>query len=175
MFEDIRKLIDEGLITAEHQWALFRPSMHVVKQILDQQEVFRVESIQIEEPKSYLFKRPREGRYLVCTQIAWNGKTFGQRSREISLQKFPGAKKIVDLDICPLDLFSENEREAIREQCISRGQKWKDLCQSPTAIPRDCDTPCLPLMAETQGYWDPFEGQERRSEPLETRVWRSRK
>lgn len=80
-------------------------------------------------------------------------------------------KKIVDLDICPLDLFRENDREAIREQCISRGQKWKELCQSPTAIPRDCDTPCLHLMAERQGYWDPFEGEEKRSEPLETRVW----
>lgn len=108
-------------------------------------------------------------------QIAWNGKTFGQREREIPLQKFPGSRKIVDLDVCPLDLFSENEREAIGGQCISRGQKWKELCQSPTAIPRDCDTHCLPLMAEAQGYWDPFEGREKRSEPLETRVRRSRK
>jgi hypothetical protein len=172
MFQDIGKLIQSGLITAEEQWALFRPGIHVVTKILGEYEVLRVKSIRVEDTRNYSFfadTTPGD-RYLVCTQIAWNGKLFGQREREIRLQKFPGSRKVIELNVCPLELFTETDRITIRETCISRGKKWKELCQTRIAIPRDCDTRCLPLVSEDRGYWDPFTGEEKRSEPVETRV-----
>lgn len=175
MFEDIRKLMQQGLITAEQQWALFRPGIQVVTRILGEIEVLIVKSIRVEDRRSYSFfadDKPGD-RYLVCNQIAWNGKIFGQREREIRLQKFPGSRKLVELDVCPLDRFPDKRREKVVDDCISRGKTWKELCESKRAIPRDCDTRCLPLVSEERGYWDPFAGEERRSEPSETRVRRS--
>jgi len=172
MFQDIRKLIQQDLIRAEEQWAIFRPGMHVVTKILGEYEVLRVKSIRMEETRNYSFfadKTP-DDRYLVCTQIAWNGKIFGQREREIRLQKFPGSRKIVELNVSPLEKYSKEERLSIVNICVARGEKWKTLCKSPNAIPRDVDCRCLPLVSEDRGYWDPFTGEEKRSEPVETRV-----
>jgi hypothetical protein len=104
MFEDIRKVMSQGLISAEQQWALFRPGVQVVTHIIGSMEVLVVKSIRVEDRRSYSFfadDKPGD-RYLVCNQIAWNGKAFGQREREIRLQKFPGSKKLVELDVCPL-------------------------------------------------------------------------
>jgi hypothetical protein len=172
MFQDIRKLIQQDLIRAEEQWALFRPGMYVVTKLLGEYEVLKVKSIRLEEIRSFSFFKDRtpDDRYLVCTQIAWNGKIFGQREREVRLQKFPGSRKIVELNVSPLEVFPEAERMTIIEGCIERGKKWALLCKSPQAIPRDVDTRCLPLVSESRGYWDPFTGKEKRNDPVEIRV-----
>lgn len=172
MFEDIRKLMNEGLITSEQQWAVFRPGMQVVTRILGEDEVLVVKSIRMEEKRHYSYfadDKPAD-RYLVCTQIAWDGKKFGQREREIRLLKFPGSKKLVELDVCPFDSFTQEKREAIFKDCVGRGKTWKSLCESKRAVPKDCDTRCLPLVSEERGYYDPFSGEEKRNEPSETRV-----
>lgn len=91
MFQDIRKLIQQEHIRSEEQWALFRPGMFVVSKVLGEHEVLRVKSLRLEETRNYSFfadKMP-DDYYLVCNQVAWNGKIFGQREREIRLMKFP--------------------------------------------------------------------------------------
>ena len=145
MFEDIRKLMEQGLVSAEHQWALFRPGIQVVTRILGEIEILIVKSIRVEDRRRYAyFNDDKPGdRYLVCNQIAWNGKIFGQREREIRLQKYPGSRKLVELDVCPLDYFAEKRRETIVEECISRGKTWKELCEAKRAVPKDCDTRCF--------------------------------
>ncbi|KAI9745900.1 MAG: hypothetical protein M1818_000581 [Claussenomyces sp. TS43310] len=171
MFQDIRRLIEQGLITAEQQWALLRPGILVIIKVLGEIEVLRVKSIVLEDSRRGYYGDERNGdRYIICTQIAWNGKSFGEREREIRLQKFPGSKRLVELDVCPLDSFPEDERTKILAATTHRGKVWKELCESPNAIPKDCDTRCLPLLSESRGYWDPFTGEERRSEPVETRI-----
>ena len=174
LFRDIEELIAQGMITADQQWALFRPGIQVATKILGEFEILSSKSIRVEEPRGYSFysdneKMPRE-RYIVCNQIAWNGKFFGQRSREIRLQKFPGARKITELDVCPLDRFTEEQRLKMIKEVTERGKIWKEYCKNLNSVPRDCDTRCLPLVSEDRGYWDPFAGEEKRGEPVERRV-----
>jgi len=174
MFLDIRRLIEQGLITADQQWALFRPGMLVATKVLGEYEILRAKSIRVERPRAYSFYSDKERipdeRYIVCNQIAWNGKFFGQRAREIRLQKFPGSRKIIELDICPLERFPKEERQKITKEVVERGMLWKEYCENRTSVPRDCDTRCLPLVSEDRGYWDFFSQEEKRSEPVERRV-----
>lgn len=76
----------------------------------------------------------------------------------------------MDLNVCPLEKYPAAQRLEITEHCVARGKMWKELCKSEQAMPRDLDCRCLPLVTEDPGYWDPFAGEVKRSEVVETRV-----
>ncbi|KAI1499239.1 hypothetical protein F5X99DRAFT_291061 [Biscogniauxia marginata] len=116
-------MLENGLITFDLLWALWKPNTLVYTTMyssVDQPRVFKVEVAE----KQYSVLRGEfyyvEGKYL-----EYDGKQFGYGSTSYEIPEFRGARKITSLGCYPLK-YHKNEAQ-LRKDLIERGKKFVSL------------------------------------------------
>ena len=146
IYGDVKNLLSRGLIVYDKLWAVFKPGDLVVTR--DPIGIFtlaEVTSVKYEE-------HPSPGR----TQYRWwvelvtisqkNGqfRKFSVRNR---LEKFAGARKIIELDFYPLKYH--DRADELMEEALVRGRKWKNFIEGQTKV-MNYEGEALPIiLAET--------------------------
>ncbi|KAF3916627.1 Spastin [Dactylellina cionopaga] len=107
---------DVGLITYELLWTIFASNTLIYTTVYGQPRVFSLDSF------NYLGSKC-EGKFarLSATYIDYDGTKFGEGSMNFDIKEFDGSKKIVELQVFPLDRHPE--QKAVRERLIERGTK----------------------------------------------------
>ncbi|OHF02950.1 ATPase [Colletotrichum orchidophilum] len=116
-------MLENGLITFDLLWALFKPNTLIYTTTYgspDEPRVFKVEQAEkmnsITKGDFYLL----DGKYL-----EYDGKQFGYGTLCEEIPEFRGARKISSLNTFPLDFHKD--KEAIRTTLIERGKKFVKL------------------------------------------------
>lgn len=116
-------LLENGLITFDMIWALWKPGTLVYTATYgchDEPRVFKVDMAE----KHYSMARGDfywvEGKY-----FEYDGKRFGHGSMSIDIPDFQGARKITSLSCYPLN-YHKNETE-LRKTLVERGKKFVQL------------------------------------------------
>jgi hypothetical protein len=116
-------MLDNGLITFDLLWALFKPNTLAYTTTYDAVDEPRAFKIEYAE-KEYSFMKGEsysiEGRYL-----EYDGKVWGMGTMDVEILAFKGARKITSLSCYPLN-FHRNESK-LREELIARGKKFVAL------------------------------------------------
>lgn len=121
-FERLRPLLEEGKITYDLLWALFKASMHVIS-ICSGSGKSRCLRYNMGEEK----KTGQGVEYfeLQCQYLDFDGKVFGMVTEKLAIEKFRGAKTITTLDTFPIRFHSTPDE--ITQFLTARGQKFIDL------------------------------------------------
>ncbi|KAK1710313.1 uncharacterized protein BDZ83DRAFT_640589 [Colletotrichum acutatum] len=116
-------MLENGLITFDLLWALFKPNTLIYTTTYgssDEPRVFKVEQAEkmssMTKGEFYLL----DGKYL-----EFDGKQFGYGALCEEIPEFRGARKISSLNAFPLDFHKE--KEAIKTTIIERGKRFVNL------------------------------------------------
>lgn len=121
--ESLYPMLENGLITFELMWALWKPGTLAYTTTYgsaDDPRVFRVELA--ERHKSFM---KGELYHLDGKYFEFDGKKFGQGAVSDEILAFRGARKITSLPCYPLE-YHPDERK-LRERLIERGKKFVTL------------------------------------------------
>ena len=126
LFEDVQNIIEEGFIIYREMWALYRPGDYVVSHNpLGSLEISQVSSVKYErDTSSYPYHYYW---YVTTKQLAWTQKGYQLASMRHRIESFEGAKRIVELEFCPISRYPENEK--VKERVCQRGRNWKQYCE----------------------------------------------
>lgn len=116
-------MLENGLITFEFLWALWKPNTLAYTSTYgchDEPRVFKVETSE----KHYSIMKG-EFYYIEGKYFEYDGKQFGFGSMLEEINDFRGARKITSLPVYPLQ-YQKNEEE-MRKQLIERGKKFVSL------------------------------------------------
>ncbi|KAJ5655018.1 ATPaseAAA-typecore [Penicillium lividum] len=114
-------LLEQGHITYDHLWALFKPGCHVYTKCLGTEKSRCVIFDAGEEiTRDGITYYKLEARYL-----DHDGKKFGEAGVALGLLKFRGAKPIESLDAFPLQYH--HNHELVRQELIETGRKFRSL------------------------------------------------
>ncbi|KAI5917688.1 hypothetical protein F4810DRAFT_640519 [Camillea tinctor] len=116
-------MLDNGLITFDLLWALWKPNTLVYTTMYgsaDQPRAFKVEVAE----KHYSVLRG-EFYYVEGKYFEYDGKQFGYGSMSQEIPDFRGARKITSLSCYPLK-YHKNESQ-LRKDLIERGKKFVSL------------------------------------------------
>lgn len=121
--ESLYPMLENGLITFDLLWALWKPGTMAYTTTYgssDDPRVFKVE--QAEKHRSFMKGElyHLEGKY-----FEFDGKGFGHGTMTEEVLAFRGARRITSLPCYPLEYY-ENEQQ-LREKLIKRGQKFVSL------------------------------------------------
>ncbi|KAJ5380366.1 uncharacterized protein N7496_002794 [Penicillium cataractarum] len=109
-----KDLVRNGVITHPLIWTLFEPNDVVISNG--------------STPRAYLFSNVTNGRsgewVLTCKHIDFDGKNFGYKEEEFTVDSFIGTKPITSLSVYPLK--HHPEQEVVRKNLIARGKRWEE-------------------------------------------------
>jgi hypothetical protein len=112
-------LLEEGRITFDHLWAVFRPGtiIHTLCPGTNEPMCLKLDwgSSKNDFKKGTWFQ-------LDCSYIDYDGKAFGEAKATVKIPEFVGVKRIDALPAFPL--ARHPEVETMREKLISRGRKF---------------------------------------------------
>ncbi|KAJ7931911.1 P-loop containing nucleoside triphosphate hydrolase protein [Mycena leptocephala] len=126
--QKIRTLVDHAEITFDLIWAIFVPG-----------EIIFARCKTTGEPRAFRLKKIQKERQWLTDTINWDltceyvdavdpsatGRQFGRASHSITIEKFDGIHKIIELAAYP---FKYHPTAAdIRHKLVHRGQKWANL------------------------------------------------
>ncbi|KAL0935666.1 AAA family ATPase [Colletotrichum truncatum] len=111
-------LLEQGLISYEYLWTIFRPGCLVYATRLSQARVYRLNSY------SYVCGMC-PGMRLDVEFVDFDGSDFGMRSEELFVPQFPGAVAIDSLNALPLD--HHPIKDAVVNLLKKRGRRWEEL------------------------------------------------
>lgn len=115
-------LLENGEITYDLLWALFKPNTIVYTTCLD-----------TEKPACFRFDRSEESAtsadvtylHLECRYPDSDGVAFGEVSTGLGIAKFAGTKRIIDLDVFPLRYHPR--RNKMKADLVERGRHFVSL------------------------------------------------
>ena len=111
----------KGHITFKLLWTLFRPETIVVLQTDHFRECYRVDNCtEVVIRGEVLFE-------ISVWSWEYNGISFGPTKNKIHIKDFQGARPITEMQIYPLWLLPEAEKEELEHELIARGRKWRSL------------------------------------------------
>lgn len=116
--EESDNLREQGLMSYQHLWTIFRPGTTIYAPVFGQPRAFMLNSYQYvcgEMP----------GLQLTCTFNDFDGEDFGSRNTSRLIAAFPGAERIAQLSAFPMEFHSDPD--AIKAQIIERGRRWEKL------------------------------------------------
>lgn len=122
--EQIENLVENGIITFDLLWALWKPNTLAYTTTYGSEDDARVFKIDMAEKHSTIMSGDFyciEGSYL-----EHNGKNFGYGTIGQEIPAFRGTRKITSLPCYPLK-YHEKEAE-LRTKLIERGKKFVSLC-----------------------------------------------
>lgn len=127
LYADVKGSIEQGFITYENLWALYKPGDHILcKDYLRQPIPYQVSSVKKEliakpdKVKSHVWK-------LTINKIIWKAGRFKKASSSMTVDKFSGTKRISDLEFYALS--HHPSRDEIRKNAIAGGKAWKNYHQ----------------------------------------------
>jgi hypothetical protein len=123
--ERLVPLLEEGKITYDLLWALFKANSHIIS-ICPGSSKLRCLRYDIGEEK----KTDQGVEYfeLQSQYLDFDGKVFGTVLAKLAIEKFCGARQIHTLDAFPLGFHPTHEKT--RESLATRGQKFIELLGS---------------------------------------------
>ena len=115
-------LLENGEITYDLLWALFKPNTIVYTTCLD-----------TEKPACFRFDRGEESAtsagmtyfHMECRYLDSDGVVFGEVSTGLGIAKFAGAKRIINLDTFPLPYHPR--RNEVKAGLVERGRHFVSL------------------------------------------------
>ncbi|KAI1855055.1 hypothetical protein JX265_012410 [Neoarthrinium moseri] len=116
-------LLDNGLITFDLCWALWKPNTLAYTTTYGSADEPRVFKVDVAEKHYSVLKG--EFYYIEGKYFEYDGKQFGYGSMSEEMGDFRGARKISSLGCYPLK-YHKNE-DQLREQLIERGKKFVSL------------------------------------------------
>ncbi|KAK6513066.1 hypothetical protein TWF506_009229 [Arthrobotrys conoides] len=110
---------DAGLITFDYLWTLFQPGSYIYTTISKKPRVLRLDSF------SYRSNCSSKWGQIYGTYIDYDGTMFGESSIDFTIPEFRGSRKIIELQVFPLD--KHPKKEALVKRLIDRGTKFVGL------------------------------------------------
>ncbi|KAJ9656691.1 hypothetical protein H2198_004810 [Neophaeococcomyces mojaviensis] len=115
---DTKNYAEQGLISYEHLWTLFRPGIKIFTRIRGQPRVYKL--------NSYAYNYGNCPHLSLAVQfIDYDGEDFGVRNTSISIPKFSGAAPVTALNAFPLARHPSALQ--ISRALITRGKKWESI------------------------------------------------
>lgn len=121
--ESLDPMLENGLITFDLLWALWKPHTLGVSPTYGSSDELRVFKVEIAERLTHMMKGPFYN--IVGKFLEHDGKSFGYGTFSSDIPKFTGARKITSLDCYPLS-YHRNEPK-LRKELIDRGKKFVAL------------------------------------------------
>ncbi|KAH0841050.1 putative AAA family ATPase [Fonsecaea pedrosoi] len=121
--KNLYPMLDNGMITFDLLWALYKPNAIVYTSTYGDQEEPRAFKIDFTTKESHFMRGSWyivEGRYL-----EYDGKNFGMGTTHAEISSFQGVRKITSLDCYPLQYHKHAEK--MRTQLIDRGKHFVAL------------------------------------------------
>jgi hypothetical protein len=121
--KNLYPLLENGMITFDLLWALYKPNSIAYSATYGDQEEPRAFKIDFATKESHFMRGQWytvEGRYL-----EYDGKTFGMGTTHSEISSFQGVRKIASLDCYPLQYHKESEK--LKAQLIERGKHFVSL------------------------------------------------
>jgi len=115
---DTKNFAEQGLISFDHLWTLFRPGVKIFSRIRGQPRVYKLNSY------GYNYG-PCPHLALAVQFIDYDGDDFGTRNTSLSIPKFSGAVPITALNAFPLARHPSAVQ--ISRTLIARGKKWESI------------------------------------------------
>ncbi|EPE10912.1 aaa family atpase [Ophiostoma piceae UAMH 11346] len=119
----LHPLLDNGLITFDLLWALWKPNTLAYTTTYGSHDQPRIFKADMAEKHFSLMKG--DFYYIEGKYFEYDGKRFGYGSVADEIGEFRGARKITSLSLYPLK-YHKNE-EKLREELIDRGKKFVAL------------------------------------------------
>ncbi|KAJ0160546.1 ATPase family AAA domain-containing protein 3B [Colletotrichum tanaceti] len=115
---DGENLLEQGLTSYEHLWAIFRPGCLVYTTRLSQPRVYKL--------KNYMYICGQcPGLRLSVEYVDFDGDKFGTREEGLLIPAFAGAASVASLHVLPLDRHPDSD--AVRATLTDRGRRWEAL------------------------------------------------
>lgn len=115
---DTKNYAEQGLISYDHLWTLFRPNVKIFTRVRGQPRVYKL--------NSYAYNWGTCPHLSLAVQfIDYDGDDFGVRHTSVSIPKFSGAQLITSLNAFPLSRHPS--ALAISRALIARGKKWETI------------------------------------------------
>ncbi|KAF2161566.1 hypothetical protein M409DRAFT_37534 [Zasmidium cellare ATCC 36951] len=111
--EETENLLEQGLISYQHLWTIFRPKTIIYAPVFGQARCF--------ELTSYAYTE--DGLQINSEYVDFDGDDFGKRNAGRLVPGFAGAERIEHLSAYPIS-YHANEK-ALREELIARGKRWE--------------------------------------------------
>ena len=122
--EGLIPLLEEGKVTYDLLWALFKANSHVISICPGSRKPRCLRYDMGEEKKTHQGVEYFE---LQCQYIDFDGKIFGVVIEKLAIEKFRGARQINTLNVFPLK-FHPNPK--MKETLAARGQRFLNLMGS---------------------------------------------
>ncbi|WQF86867.1 Putative AAA+ ATPase domain, ATPase, AAA-type, core [Colletotrichum destructivum] len=111
-------LLEQGLMSYEHLWTIFRPGCLVFTTRLSQSRVYKL--------NNYMYTCGQcPGLQLSVEYVDFDGDEFGTREECLLIPAFAGAASIASLNVLPLDRHPNPN--AVRAMLTDRGRRWEAL------------------------------------------------
>lgn len=121
-FAVAKELVPHGIITFKHLWILFPPG-----EIVHASDSYSKHGAFLETTSGRLAPNDNHLYQLTCRFIDWDGYRFGWSTCTRGIRSFRGTMEIADLGVCPERYLPEATQATLREKCIARGRKFRDL------------------------------------------------
>ena len=143
--EESENLREQGLMSYQHLWTIYRPGDLVYGTVLGQPRVFKLLSYQ------YVCG-DNPGLHLGTESVDFDGEDFGTRGGSQFVSAFNGAEKINGLEAFPLSYHPAPEE--VKKQLVNRGRRFEELAgihfQRYSGIALEY-TPCGPSRFNVDG------------------------
>lgn len=121
-FAVAKELVPHGIITFKHLWILFPPG-----EIVHDSDSRSKHGAFLETTSGRLSPNDNHLYQLTCRFIDWDGYRFGWSMCTRGIRSFRGTMEIADLGVCPERYLPEATQANLREKCVARGRKFRDL------------------------------------------------
>jgi hypothetical protein len=121
--KNLYPLLENGMITFDLMWALYKPNSIAYSSTYGDSEEPRAFKIDFATKESHFMRGTWytvEGRYL-----EYDGKTFGMGTTHCEITSFQGVRKITSLDCYPIQYHQEAEK--LKTKLIERGKQFVAL------------------------------------------------
>jgi SpoVK/Ycf46/Vps4 family AAA+-type ATPase len=121
--KNLYPLLENGMITFDLMWALYKPNSIAYSTTYGDSEEPRAFKIDFATKESHFMRGTWytvEGRYL-----EYDGKTFGMGTTHCEITSFQGVRKITSLDCYPIQYHQEAEK--LKTKLIERGKQFVAL------------------------------------------------
>ncbi|KAI9163808.1 ATPase family AAA domain-containing protein [Paramyrothecium foliicola] len=121
--DSLYPMLQNGLITFDLLWALWKPNTLAYAHTYGSAEVPRVFRVETADRQASIVKG--NFYYVDGKYFEYDGKRFGYGNMSEEINEFPGARKITSLPCYPLQYHKDEEQ--VRKVLVERGKKFVSL------------------------------------------------
>lgn len=136
-------------IAYDKLWTLFPPRSIVHSKVQEQNRAFRVLDYYYDDDDNQMEQNP--GLHMRVDFIDYDGDNLGTRRSELFVGKYTGTRELSLINVKPLDMLDEDERDKVRAELLTRGRKFEAFVgqhfmqYEGHAIKKDPENPCRTL------------------------------